>query len=163
MTDSGFIVVRDWRHQRQRENEPNSNDPIGSVGPNVPAGFGDTHVMYSATNPPMQVQAWNGWPVGWETPLWDDAVFPKLVSTLWTCIDLTWRHLASFPTYGMRGMAMRALPEWANNPEPSTYADWTEAAKQIFNTFQTPGETFLWCVGRYKDGPGGTDGTVARF
>ena len=35
-----------------RDNTPNPNDPIGSVGPTVPAGFGDTHVMYPAQNPP---------------------------------------------------------------------------------------------------------------
>lgn len=155
MSDSGLVVV----HERQRDNYPNSNPPIGTVGPNVPPGFGDTHVMYSADNPPVQAQAWAGWPMEWEigTPI------PKLVSTLWTCVDLNTRQLASFPVYGMHGLDVVRLPTWSDNPEPSTYTDWVEAAKQIFNTLQVCGETILWCVGRYKDGPGGADGTVARF
>lgn len=52
---------------------------------------------------------------------------------------------------------MKTLPEWANNPEPGTYADWTEAAKQLFNTLQVNGEAILWSVGRYADG------SVARW
>ena len=51
-----------------------------------------------------EVQAWAGWPVGWETPLWNGATHAgRLVSTLWTCIDLNTRQLASFPVYGMKG------------------------------------------------------------
>lgn len=159
-------MVRDRRHSRSdppRDNLPNTNEPLGSVGPNVAAGFGDTHVMYSATNPPMEAQAWQGWPTLWDTPTWNDGVIPRLVSTLWTCVDLNTRQLASFPTYGMKGLALRPLPEWSNNPEPGTYADATEAWKQVFNTLQVCGECILWCVGRYKDGPNGTDGTVARW
>jgi HK97 family phage portal protein len=61
------------------------------------------------------------------------------------------------PVYGMRGVKVARLPEWAVNPEPEVYADWTEAAKQMFNTYQGYGETILWCTGRYSDGH------VARF
>jgi len=150
VSDSGLVLI----HHRQRENPPNANAPIGSVGPNVPAGFGDTHVMYPAG---MDVQAWQGWPVEWDTPLWNGAVSTSLVSTLWTCVDLNTRQLASFPTYGMRGLKMIALPDWSNNPEPDTYSDWTEAAKQIFNSYQLHGEVILWCVGRYANG------SVARW
>lgn len=152
-TDSGLAVVTHW-HKRAipRDNEPNSNPPYGSVGPNVDEGFGDVHAMYSASNPPMAAQAWQGWPVLWETPLWNGATYPRGASTLWTCIDLNTRQLASFPIYGLRGVRVFALPEWANNPEPELYSDWTEAAKQLFNTFQSHGEAILWATGRYADG-----------
>jgi len=155
---SGLVVVEDF-HKRAnpRDNPPNANAPIGSVGPNVPQGFGDTHVVYSATHPPMDVQAWNGWPVNWDTPAWNDATQAKLVSTLWTCVDLNTRQLASFPTYAMKGLRVGKLPEWSSNPEPSMYSDWTEAAKQLFNSLQLDGEAILWCVGRYADN------TVARW
>ena len=165
-TPSGVLVVRDRRHSRSdpaRDNIPNTNPVSGSVGPNVAAGYGDTHVMYSAAHPPMEAQAWQGWPIGWETPMWNDDYLPRMVSTLWTCVDLNTRQLASFPTYAMRGLEMRGLPEWSNNPEPETYADWTEAAKQLFNCLQVNGEAILWAVGRYKDGPNGADGSVARW
>jgi HK97 family phage portal protein len=156
--ESGLIVIRDYRNRAiPRDNPPNSNPPIGSVGPNVPAGFGDSHAMYSATNPPMEAQAWQGWPTGWQTPLWNGESFPRLVSTFWTCVDFNCRQLSSFPIYAMRGLQMTKLPEWSNNPEPSTYSDWTEAAKQLFNTLMVCGEAILWCVGRYADN------TVARW
>lgn len=154
---SGLVIVRDFRSRAiPRDNPPNSNPPYGTVGPNVDQGFGDIHVMYDEANPPMQVQAWAGWPVEWETPLWNGAINPQLVSTLWTCVDLNTRQLASFPTYGMRGVSITKLPEWSNNPEPEVYSDWTEAAKQLFNTFQG-GECFLWATGRFADG------SVARW
>lgn len=103
-----------------------------------------------------EVQAWAGWPVGWETPLWNGATYMnRLVSTLWTCIDLNTRQLASFPIYGMKGVNVIALPEWANNPEPELYSDWVEFAKQLFNTFQSCGEAILWCTGRYSESSGG--------
>ena len=87
-----------------------------------------------------------------------------MVSTLWTCIDLNTRQLASFPIYGVKGVEVVRLPEWSNNPEPEMYSDWTECAKQIFNTYQAFGEVILWCTGRFKDGLGtGGIGSVARF
>jgi len=102
------------------------------------------------------VQAWQGWPVGWETPLWNGATYTgRLVSTLWTCIDLNTRQLASFPAYGVKGVKVIPLPEWANNPEPELYSDWVEFAKQLFNTFQSCGEAILWCTGRYSESSGG--------
>lgn len=157
-TSGGLIVIRDFRSRAiPRDNEPNANPPVGSVGPNVPAGFGDTHVNYSISNPPMEVQAWNGWPVEWATPNWDGASSQRLVSTLGTCIDLNTRELASFPVYGMKGVSVTRLPEWSNNPEPELYSDWIEAAKQVFNCLQGSGEAFLWATGRFADG------TVARW
>lgn len=172
MTDANsLIVIRDYRNRAiPRDNEPNTNPPIGSVGPNVPVGFGDTHVMYpegqlETSGQMPEVQSWQGWPVSWDTPLWNGAVFPnKLVSTLWTCIDLNTRQLASFPIYGVKGVKVVPLPEWSNNPEPALYSDWTEAAKQIFNTYQASGEVILWATARYKDGLGPNGiGSVARF
>lgn len=151
-TQSGLLVIRDYRRSNARDEIPNVNPPIGSVGPNVPPGFGDTHVMYDSAFPPAQAQAWNGWPLEWDTPLWNDGAMLALVSTLGTCIDLNTRQLASFPIYGIKGVQIVDLPEWARNPEPSVYSDWTEAAKQTFNCMQSAGEAILWCTGRYADG-----------
>ena len=157
-----LIIVRDFRSRSDaplppRDNPPNSNDPVGSVGPNVPAGFGDTHVNYSLSNPPMEAEACQAWPVLCDTPLWNGAQAARLVSTLGTCIDLNTRELASFPIYGLKGVNITRLPEWSNCPEPELYADWVEPAKQIFNTLQGTGECILWATGRFADG------SVARF
>lgn len=156
-SESGLIIVEEWKKRaRPRDGFPNSNQPIGTVGPNVPQGFGDIHAMYptgmldqSGLMP--EVQAWAGWPTGWETPRGFPQK-PNLISTLWTCIDLNTRQLASFPPYGMRGITPFTLPEWANNPEPEIYSDWTEFAKQLFNTYQSCGEAIVWCTGRYANG-----------
>ena len=166
MADSeGLVIVRDFRSRADtrpppRDNLPNGNLPVGSVGPDVPAGFGDTHVNYSIDNPPVQVQAWQGWPVEWDTPLWNGATTQRLVSTLGTCIDLNTRELASFPVYGIKGVEPTRLPEWSNNPEPEIYSDWVQPCKQIFNTLQSTGETILWATGRAGLN---NDGAVARW
>lgn len=154
-SESGLVIVRDWRSRSlpPRDNLPNANDPVGSVGPNVPEGFGDTHAMYDAWNPPMEAQAWNGWPVLWDTPLWNGyAEYMRGVSTLWTCIDLNTRQLASFPVFGMKGVQVTPLPSWSDNPEPELYSDWSDAAKQLFNCLQAFGEAILWATGRFADG-----------
>lgn len=156
VTESGLVVMAGTRAV-PRDNPPNANPPLGSVGPNVPAGIGDVHVMYDKAHPPAQVQAWQGWPVEWQTPLWGGATYNNLVSTLWTCVDLNTRQLATMPTYGMKDLAMFVLPEWANNPEPGTYSSSVEAWQQVFNTLQVDGECLLWCVGRYANG------MVARY
>ena len=160
--ETGLMVIRDFRNRAiPRDSIPNPNPPVGTVGDNVPEGYGDTHAMYPTGQLEQsgympEVQAWAGWPVGWETPLWNGVTtLGRLVSTLWTCIDLNTRQLASFPIYGMKGVRIIPLPEWANNPEPELYADWTEFAKQLFNTFQSCGEAILWCTGRYSETAGG--------
>jgi HK97 family phage portal protein len=166
-----LIVIRDYRSRAiPRDNPPNSNDPLGSVGPNVPAGFGDTHAMYpegqlETSGAMPDVMAWQGWPTSWDTPNWNgQGAMPRLVSTLFTCIDLNTRQLASFPIYGVKGVQVVPLPDWSNNPEPELYSDWTEAAKQMFNTYQAQGEIVLWCTGRKRDGLGPNGiGSVARF
>jgi HK97 family phage portal protein len=162
---NGLVIIRDFRNRAAipRDSIPNENQPVGSVGPNVPAGFGDTHAMYPAgmldqSGLMPEVEAWQGWPTGWHTPNWNGGtIFHRLVSTLWTCIDLNTRQLASFPPYGVIGASVFRLPTWADNPEPEMYSDWTEAAKQMFNTFQANGEIVLWCTGRFANG------RVARF
>jgi HK97 family phage portal protein len=163
---SDLLVIRDYRSRAiPRDAVPNPNPPLGSVGPNVPQGYGDVHVQYpigqlEASGHWPEVQAWQGWPTGWETPLWDGATAAHQVSTLGTCIDLNTRELASFPVYGMKGVQVTKLPEWSHNPEPEVYSDWVEAAKQLFNTLQGSGEAILWATGRY-----GLDSTgpVARW
>lgn len=171
MGDSQLVVIRDYRSRAiPRDDLPNANPPVGSVGPNVPEGFGDTHALYpdgqlESSGVMPDVMAWQGWPTGWNTPLWNGQTgYRNLVSTLWTCIDLNTRQLASFPIYGVKGVKVVPLPDWSNNPEPEMYSDWTECAKQMFNTFQGSGEIILWCTGRYKDGLGPNGiGSVARF
>lgn len=160
--DSELLVIRDFRNRAvPRDSIPNTNPAMGTVGDNVPPGFGDTHAMYPAGTLEQsgympEVQAWAGWPVGWETPLWNGATYQgRLVSTLWTCIDLNTRQLASFPIYGMKGVRIVPLPEWQNNPEPELYSDWTEFAKQLFNTFQSCGEAIIWATARYSETSGG--------
>ena len=156
-----LLVIRDYRSRAiPRDSVPNANPPVGTVGDNVPAGFGDTHAMYPTGHLEQagywpEVQAWAGWPTGWETPLWNGATNPgRMVSTLGTCIDLNTRQLASFPVYGVKGVKVFGLPEWANNPEPEIYSDWTDFAKQLFNTFQG-GEAILWATARYSESSGG--------
>lgn len=151
-----------------RENVPNGNDPMGTVGPDVPAGFGDTHVMYPAVNPPAQAEAWAGWPVEWATPwlepspMWstffgygqsDPVGYLTRVSTVGTCVDKNARQLASFPAYSVTAGVPGELPDWyQSSPEPGTYSDWVEFMKAAVNSYLFHGETVLYSLVRYADG-----------
>lgn len=151
-----------------RDRVPNANAPVGTTGPNVPAGFGDTHVMYPAAWPPPQAEAWAGWPLEWatpfleETPTWstffgygrsDPAGYMRRVSTVGICVDKQSRQLASFPAYGFRGDRPVTLPDWYQlSPEPELYSDWGEFIKAAVNSYLLRGEAILWATASYADG-----------
>jgi len=147
------------RHDREafpRDNAPNTNaPPAGTVGPNVDAGFGDTHVMYPAWDPPVQAQAWAGWPVGWATPEWWSGTWDRFMSqvdTVFACIDLNSSVLSTMPVYlARRGNIFPPLP-WMENPAPGIYASWEEFAKQLFWSYHL-GETFVFCLAREAEDP----------
>lgn len=169
----GFDSARTRALQRDARNQiPNTNDPLGSVGPNVPAGFGDTHAMYPIGG--LHASAWQGWPVSWAGLPMEDlgaAVYPTggdwsgfgygrhnpsgylgRVSIVGTCVDLNTRQLASFPIYGVRGVELVKLPSWSTNPQPEIYADWGEMIKAATNSYQLAGEIFLWSTARFATG-----------
>ena len=138
-----------------RDNLPNTNPPVGTTGPNVPAGFGDTHVMYPAVAPPPQVQAWAGWPVEWATPEWQAFMghLGSLTDTAFVCLDLNASVLATMPVYlTRRGAILDPLP-WMINPAPRWYTCWEEFAKQLFWSYQL-GEAFVYAIAREANDPG---------
>jgi HK97 family phage portal protein len=107
--------------------------------------------------PPVPpVQPWAGWPqaAGWQTPMWNGTVSPLAgyVSTVYTCVDLNSRQLASFPIYRMRGTQHLPDVAWMTNPCPELYTDWIPFAKQLMNTLQLRGESFVYALARYSDG-----------
>lgn len=123
-----------------------------TVGPDA-VGYGGTHVMYTAAIPPPEAQRWDGWPVGWAVP-WSNSsdALAGRVGTVFACVDLNSRTLATMPPYLVRGATpVRALP-WLRNPEPERYADWSEFMKQLVNSLLIRGEAFLWATARYADG-----------
>jgi HK97 family phage portal protein len=155
-TPSG-LVVRDHRSRAfPRDVDPNGNEAIGTVGPDVPAGHGDTHVMYAADGvPPPMVQAWAGWPVEWATPTWGSMVglgeITRRVSTLFAAIDKQAWQIATMPPYRTRdGKVVRKLA-WMRNPQPQAYTGWIEAARQIMFSFLGAGEVLLWATQRFQD------------
>lgn len=147
------------------ESTPNANDPVGSVGPNVPvagdvsaqegapAGFGSQHVMYDAAFPPPQAQAWAGWPVEWAVPqntlmggmLTSDVVF--------ACVDKNGTAVASMPATATdpAGNALAAQPPWLVNPQPEVYTHWAEFVRQVWWSYQLTGEAFIFATSRYLD------------
>lgn len=106
------------------------------------------------------VQRWAGWPDDWAPPVWGNlptGLFGQYVSTVYTCVDLNTRQLATFPIYRMRGLEHLPDLPWMGNPEPDLYADWTDFMKQVSNTLWLRGEALIYCLARYSDG------TVARM
>lgn len=106
------------------------------------------------------VQPWAGWPGDWQPPVWaglTGGMFGQYVSTVYTCVDLNTRQLASFPIYRMRGVEHLPDLPWMENPAPELYSDWGEFMKQLGNTLWLRGEALIYCLARYSDG------TVARM
>ena len=166
VTPAGLVVTERRAHHRAsevpqiepREHDPNPNPAVGSVGPNVPAGFGDTSVMGWHAEP------WQGWPDGWATPPYGDEwsgygygrdPATHRVSTAITCVDLNSRQLASFPTYGVKGSTPFTLPAWSTNPEPELYGSWSEFMHAVVNCLELRGEAFCYATGRYSSSTGG--------
>lgn len=149
-TRSGLTVAT---RSFPRDVTPNPNPPIGTVGPNVPAGFGDTHVMYPEWDPPIEAQAWDGWPTGWAVPSnYTAGGLGGRISTVFSAIDLNARIVGSLPIYAVRGGNVIASPAWMRNPAAGLYPSWTEAVEQIVWSYQRRGEAILWALNRYADG-----------
>jgi len=172
-TPSG-LVVRDGRHERSlppRDNPPNgippgvnppptTTNPPGdfapvSVGPDASEGFGNTHVMYPAAYPPVEAQAWSGWPVGWQVP-WStvgglSGRVAASVDLVFGCLDLNSSVLSTMPPYVVKGGIRQTPPSWLVNPEPLVYNAWTDFAKELFWTYQAVGEVFILTTARYAD------------
>lgn len=142
-----------------RDDIPNANpappspetDP-GTVGPNALPGFGDTHAMYPAWNPPPQAQAWQGWPVGWATPYWNGYGSVSTCSDVaFACLDLNASVLSTMPAYVTAGGAVMPAPDWLHNPSPDEYVSWEEFLKGLFWDYQM-GEAFVLATARDDDG-----------
>lgn len=180
-TGSGLLVEdRHHRADDPRSWPPNANvqppPPVGA-GPTTSEGFGNTHVVYpasdaAATAPaasvgPPPVQAWSGWPVEWSTPNWGQAgglasICAK-VSTVYGAIDLNSSILSTMPPYRLQGNEVIAPVAWMRNPQPDVYTGWIEAMKQVIISYFGEGEAFLWCTSRYADGVDGGPGTVRTW
>lgn len=144
--------------QFPRDHPSNDNAPLPSVGPNVPAGFGDTHVMYPADGPPPP-EPWQGWPVTWGTewsnqnPGYATKAWLSRLDIIFTCLDKNAGPLSTMPALIQKdGRDLGLYRTWLTNPEPLAYRSWVEFMKQLVWLFQSAGEVFLVCTARYADG-----------
>jgi len=137
---------------------PNANTPaVGTVGPAPTAdnaGFGAQHVMYPASDPPLEAAAWAGWPVEWATPN-TFSTSGRWVSDLdivFACIDLNARIVADMPVTITKALTPRAPLPWVANPQPGIYSHWGEFMRQVWWSYQAIGEAFAIATSRYEDG-----------
>lgn len=130
-----------------------------SIADTVAPTGGNIHAPAGMSVPP--VQPWKGWPGEWATPPWNSAgggLFGQYVSTVYTCVDLLARSIASFPTYRMRGVDHMDDVAWMDNPAPELYSSWIDFVKQLVNSVYLRGEAILYALARYS-----TDDSVARM
>lgn len=162
-TDSGLVVTdrRALHRVYDRDDLPNPNPPIGSVGPQSNPG----EVMSFTPLPPAVdsrplvppgAQAWAGWPNGWGVP-WSSmqgglAMLGTLVSVVWYCIDTNTKILATMPPYVAKAdEVLDESPGWLTNPQPEVYTGWGEFLRQLLTSWWL-GEAFVWATSRYADG-----------
>lgn len=162
-TASGLVVVeRPHRRAVPRDNEPNANlagvnDPPSTVGPTSSEGFGNTNVMYPAGMPPLEAQAWSGWPVGWETPNYNSSAAPSWfqsrVSVVMMSVDFLSRNMATMPLIVSRmSQPVSPQPSWVYNPEPKAYAHRGDFLRQAINTLLLCGEAIIGATARDSTG-----------
>lgn len=140
-----------------RNVEPNPNPPVGSVGPNVDPGFGDTHVLYPEALPPPEAVAWQGWPVGWGTPNWNSDTgwlggwgsgpqwgsYQNRISTVWSCVDFNARALSQMGVIRSKDSVPMEPVDWIRNPEPEVYSNWGDFVKSLVVSLSLRGEAFV--------------------
>jgi HK97 family phage portal protein len=146
--------------------EPNVNDPVGSVGPNVPllgdpsaqegasGGFGATHVIYPASSPPFTPMPWAGWPSEWAVPNWDQGTFgiAGMLDVVFAAVDRNASAFASMPPNAVKGRSRAAdQPTWMRNPQPEVYASWHDFAQRLWWGFQVAGEVILLATSRFEN------------
>jgi len=150
--------------------EPSNDNPqVGSVGPGVPAGFGDVHAVYPVGG--WHSTAWQGWPVGWETPFyspitggpgtilpgtWTGSAMDNWLSTVvWACVDLNSRALQQMPPTITKSQVVSSqvvqvpvfdnLPSWLTNPHPEgqVYTSWGDFIQALVVALEIFGEAFV--------------------
>jgi HK97 family phage portal protein len=140
--------------------EPNINAPVGSVGPNVPpagdasaqagesGGYGATHVIYPSALPPLQAQAWAGWPSEWAVPTeWAGYGSAALLDVVFAAIDRNASAFASMPPSAIKdGKRIPDQPAWTRQPLAPIYSSWHEFASQLWWNYQLVGEAFVMAV-----------------
>lgn len=153
--------------QPYRVNEaPNTNPPVGSVGPNVPTsgdpsayqgaegGYGASYVLqpYPPGMPPsLSASPWAGWPVEWATPNTNGAGGDQL-DIVWACLDKNSAITGSMPLFVTKYGARQPAPSWLNNPQPELYTSMSDFWRSVFWSWQATGEAFVYCTSRYDNG-----------
>ena len=142
-------------------NPPGDYSPV-SVGPDASDGFGNTHVadLGGWGGPPVDPQAWSGWPDAWATPAWGSSGQSLLgplgtrVDVVFACLDLNSSILSTMPPYLVHGgqLDVERVATWLVNPEPEIYASWAAFAKELFWSYRGVGEAFVYCLARGADG-----------
>jgi HK97 family phage portal protein len=113
--------------------------------------LGDSFDTPAPPWPPSRIHPspWDGWPSGWEMPLWGGRV-DELTDVAWTALDLNAAVFASMPPY-LVGASPTLPTEWMANPDPDQYTSWATFAHGLMWDFQT-GEAFVICTARYANG-----------
>lgn len=116
---------------------------------------------------------WPGYVGGWEPPFFarhpgqptdgwggrflGGALLEGRVSTVFACVDLIGRSLATFPILSTRDSVPVPNPPWTENPEPEVYTSMVDAMKCVVNSLCIRGQAFIAPTARY------VDNTVARW
>jgi HK97 family phage portal protein len=156
---SGELVIRDRRASARAFGrdpslaDPSNGDP-NTVGPDTPLTAEPVVVDAAALDaalpqPSLVPMPWGGWPSQWQ-PAWNGGggaagSLTSRVSTVFSCVDLNARALASMPlTVTEDGRPVDPGEyAWAENPEPRLYAGWGEFMTQSVASLLTTGDLYV--------------------
>lgn len=121
---------------------------------------------------------WKGYPprsAGWEPPFFDNGnarsvpgqpwgggfmggnLLTGRVSTVFACVDLISRSMATMPLQVTQDTVIANPAAWIDNPEPQLYTSRVDAIHCLTNTLLLRGDGMVAATARYEDG------TVARW
>jgi HK97 family phage portal protein len=146
-----------WDWVSGRDVTPNATvETPDSVGPASSAGDPEGVVFegeetFSGERAAVWPSPWDGWPVEWNVPNWDNGQLNNLVDAAYACVDLNASVLSAMPVYRLRGGEVIAPLSWMFNPDPAVYSSWVEFAKELFWDYQM-GEAFVLALDRYANG-----------
>jgi len=151
-----------------RQLPSNDNPQAGSVGPGVPAGFGDVHALYPTGG--WHSVAWQGWPTDWLTPPYTGLIDPAVIkpgswtglsgdkwlsSVVWACVDLNARALQQMEPAITKTQVVGSqrvqvpvfgnVPAWLTNPHPEgqLYGSFGDFIQSLVVALEIFGEAFV--------------------
>ena len=103
---------------------------------------------------------WDGYPLAWRTPFWNNAGDNAWGSEVWerasvvfSAVDLVTRTLSQMPIRAMKaGLEVPDRPKWMYDPAPGLYASANELTDNLVVSLLMRGNAYVYSLNEYTTG-----------